>query len=221
MSNIQPLTGRGLAWLERKQKVNRFFAKFRLLKMPEALPMRCLGSTKPGEYTWEDWREEMQRKYPVRYFLQETLTAWLRYHIAGRLKRVYWWVRYRTFSRYHVLDVSDRANGYHRGYIDPRELLVYANFKVLTDFVEKEMGGNLPDDSDMENWDAAYKEMRELYQWWTIDRPAAWKEYNEYEIPRPWTKDDLNSWDEWENRLDEKDDEMIKRLVDIRGFLWS
>src|SRR6266436_884553 len=78
------------------------------LKKPTALPLRAFHNN-VILYTWEDWHRDNKKEFPVRYFLTETLPTVFR-RLRGKCSRTYQWVRTRTWSRYHILDV--RGPGY-------------------------------------------------------------------------------------------------------------
>ncbi len=93
------------------------------------------------------------------------------------------------------------------GWCDKDHVLLHACFQLLVDFVEKEM---LP--QDYPDWEAtpetsnARKEIEALYTWW-----------------QEWKKEESNkstSFREDEKRY-HKENEMLKRLIDVRMFLWT
>lgn len=134
---------------------------------------------------------------------------------------------------------------YRGDYCDPCGLMLYAPFAILVTFVEEEMFQSFVD------WDSEECGMRErrdeilaLYQWWTNDRNHRWEQlYKELEAidaaegpamrfgkvdPKTSTgrihlakserRDRAHArWTE----LDNQDDEMLLRLIKIRGMLWT
>lgn len=114
-----------------------------------------------------------------------------------------------------------------RSYSDPREKLLHAAFAMLVEYVEEEMHivdwpymtdveGELfpykvgePEREHREKSKRAYDAMMDLYRWWTVVRPLEQTRLDEiYDV-------------EEEMRLDDKDDAQLKRLADIRQYLWS
>jgi hypothetical protein len=122
------------------------------------------------------------------------------------------------------------------------ELLLHAAFQVLVDFLEK-------DHVDIVNWDGmpdtkkAWAEMQSLYKWWTKDRPNRKRREPSrgkgVKMPKLvpvkdkngfWTFDKSRKYDLWrrycknigdfETLCEQEDQENLKRLVDIRRFLW-
>jgi len=88
-----------------------------------------------------------------------------------------------------------------RGWHDRDNLMLHAAFQTLVDFLEKEKPDEIVD------WvgtgpeaNAARTEMGDLYIWWKgRDPEACWDDDSQYE----------------------EDQTMLKRLVEIRGFMWS
>jgi len=89
---------------------------------------------------------------------------------------------------------------------DKDVILLHACFQLLTDFVEKEMlVQNYPDwnaDEDIKN---ARKEIEELYNWW--------QERKNNDLSK-------ESFEE-EHTLYLKENEMLKRLIDVRMYMWT
>lgn len=93
------------------------------------------------------------------------------------------------------------------GWCDKDHVLLHACFQLLVDFVEKEM---LP--QDYPDWDAtpqnksARKEIEALYAWW-----LEWKQEGS---PK-------TSCFREDEKLYYKENQMLKRLVDIRMYMWT
>lgn len=192
-------------WCEGSGRVG-FLAKIYnwwCLDTPLALPSRFFPNKGvENEYTWEDWERDTKKKHPIRYFFQKSVPQRFRWHVTGPIGRAYWWVRHRTTNRYHILDFSDAKNGYHRGWQDRDHAILLASFKLFCQFMEIE--------AQYVGWEAteqhatAKKELDALYHWWTVERPAEREKlgYNDDE-------------------LEKKDNEMLHKLIDLRGYLWS
>lgn len=163
--------------------------------------------------------------------------------LVAWLKRAVWWVRYRTTDRHHIINISG-LDGYSKGWIDRDHALYLACFKLLTDFVEKESpdvgklsvedytkGWAAPSDAELEiitKQVAGEKEIRALYEWWNVERPAEKKRVNsmleESAGKSPDDPDRLAASDAWwqaDRELDAKDDEMLLRLIKVRGRMWT
>lgn len=78
--------------------------------------------------------------------------------------------------------------------------MLFACFKILSDFMEREYPGCVDWEYD-EDHRVCHKEMKELYHWWKVERPNYVRETSDFP--------------------NEKDQEMLKRLIEIRGMLWT
>lgn len=161
-----------------------------------------------------------------------------------------YWLRSHTFTRYHVVD--GRTPEYRWGWIDRDNLMFNACFNILVDFVENEdpaVGFRGLGDYAYEGMgeDAREsimvqvrreREVREIYQWWKVDRweerracsrmmqdlpeenfdvdeSGAWVTGARYRSP------EFKAWCDEANRLDAKDEEMLDRLMKVRQALWT
>lgn len=91
------------------------------------------------------------------------------------------------------------------GWAEWDELMLHASFQCLVNFMEKENPKQIDWHSDPES-EEIWKEINDLYKWWTKKRPK-----------RKITTNLLK------NGLYEEEDEdqrYFKRLVDIRFYLW-
>lgn len=150
---------------------------------------------------------------------------WGDYKLGG-IRGAYHWVRCHVWNRYHIINISG-IEDYKWGWIDRDVVLLYASFKILQDFVEKEdptIGLRTAEDyrcsEDQYHIDTVTnqlireKEIRFLYVWWTEDRPRNWKELNNC-----WSKPMLAY--EREKELIDQDEQMLIRLAKIRTCLWT
>lgn len=208
-----------------------------------ALPMRMFNQN-TNEHTWEDWEELMRKEYPVRYFFSETLPMWFHIRVQRPIKDAwYWMVCHLLPSRqYHWLSLRQPAHkeadmpGYKYGWIDSDTQMLYALFNILNNFVEHEMPSwYCPSEEDVQrephllhqrnNW----LETKAIHYWWNVERPRQHKEYNE--ILHRWSEarkvdapETHKLWDELrkvEKAQEDKEDEMISRLLKIRRSLWT
>lgn len=210
--------------------------------MPVALPIDGL----PGDdgYTWQDWHRDARTEYPLRHFISEQLPASFK-----RAKKIFWndpvyylTSHLRPSRRYHLLDIRSRENKYSYGWMDTPERLLYASFALLVQFVEDEYPGYVDWDEDEESR-RVRDEFIALYKWWKEERPSAHAENDGRFLGTGSRKSRLKrifepvgrsvnlkgSWRETSgiehlNKSDElkkKDDEMLRRLIEIRHFLWT
>lgn len=135
----------------------------------------------------------------------------------GGVKGLYHWVRCHTWNRYHLIDI--RGDGdYDWGWIDRCEAMKLACFKLLRDFVDNEdprCGYRTMADYEYEGMGEHERreiqeqldndaEVRTLYDWWVYARKHDW-ESGRFTY----------------RYLEEKDDEMLDRLMKVRKTLWT
>jgi hypothetical protein len=94
-----------------------------------------------------------------------------------------------------ILKIETLPNS--RSWIDRDFLMLHACFQIMKDFVEKENGLT---HCDYESNKKIIDELKTLYDWWLV------RTHPDYEEP-------LNQ--------EEIDENMLKRLMKIRGFLWT
>jgi hypothetical protein len=129
--------------------------------------------------------------------------------------------------------------------------MFYACFQLLKEFVEKEdpqIGLRTKKDFGSANkdwdphWDKSVKErltweaeIRELYDWWMTKRKQEWDKLDEIDFDidfKPFNKDGrkfykLKKSGQWKkyrkysDYLDNKDEEMFMKLINIRKRLWT
>ena len=184
------------------------------------------------------WSSFWSLHHTVRQFL-------LRFRGFRMLDHVGYWIRTHTWDRYHMLDISNWRNGYVWGWLDRSEGILFANMAMLVDFVELERA------FEVINWDsdddhrAAYRELREIYLWWTQDRKIehdefkrrshdAYRDFQFTFIPLPGgvlrmdlsdetpeRRRERNDIEAEEDRLRQKDTDMMIRLIRVRGAMWT
>lgn len=208
---------------------------------------------------FREWREKLQREYPVRYKINEALT-WLYRRLflfpMWRLRDAKWWVLHRVHPkhRYHVHKAKSLTPGYH----DTDTLILHHAFDLFakfmkrqldgksfvkwTDFQEEIEGGHM-DQQEADEREQTWKEMVELYQWWTEVYPRREDKLDE-DLPMPklpeewgWMSPlddkyrDTPQVQEWsrinslrskeEARWIEEDTNNLIRLAKIRKSLWD
>ena len=144
-----------------------------------------------------------------------------------------------------MLDIRNRRNGYEWGWMDRSEGILFANMAMLVDFIEKERA------FEVINWDSddghreAARELREIYEWWTQGRKiehdeherladVAYKDFQFTYVPLPGGMQKLELSDETpelrkarddvreaEDRLHQKDTDMMIRLIKVRRAMWT
>ncbi len=209
--------------------LSKHITMFEKYKKPGALPSRMFPNS-PDEYTWEDWEEETQKAYPIQWFFRESIPDWWR-GIYNRLRNMYWAIAHRTTHRYHVLNISNPGGGitYNVGWIDTDTQLLAVCGKLITNFMENEKPFGHIDTSE-EPWAGYAREWAALYVWWTVERPLSIREYDaamdrwhdkrmaEGPEAAKLLFDKLNAT---ELAIDERDTEMMTRLIKTRKTMWT
>lgn len=154
-----------------------------------------------------------------------------------------YWLRTHTYNRYHMLDIRNKRNGYEWGWMDRCEGIVFANFAILVDFVEKEKPFVHVDWTSDDDHINAAKEIRDLYRWWKVERKRDHDLYEEHlektygfencivfekDNTMVFTKRGDPEWEaecelsrEVEESLIQIDTSNLIRLINIRSFLWT
>lgn len=215
----------------------------------DALPSREF-SPFTAEYTWQDYEEELKDKFPVKYFLIRTLYEGFLYGVWGQVRRVissvYQWFRYHIWARYHIINISGvepkRSDHYYKyGYLDFSEIIFFASFKCLIDYVraKKARGGftfnayspsEIRSDEHLREQAMVELEIVAIYDWYTIEQLAEQDASEQlYEKMNAAAKNkDKESyeslqqeWVEAYRALETKRQEMLCRLIAIRESLWT
>lgn len=180
---------------------------------------------------WTKWKNEQKAKYPVRFFFFDTIPDYFRLHAWWPLQRVKWWVLHRIHPqyRYHIV-----KTGLKPGYYDPDIRILHTCMNIFKEFVEV-AGPQIAWDSS-ESHAKAWKEMKEIYEWWVNKYPI--REQNLLNFPKidhgklfGGTCDDNDpEVKEWQKVADIRDqseiewaneeEEMLTRLMEVRKFLW-
>lgn len=195
---------------------------------------------------WEDWHTNMKSKHPFAYWVQETAVSTIDYWwdtiIYSPIKDCYWWGmhRFHPNHQYSVCKPRTLTPGYH----DSDERMLHSVMEEVTSFYET--GCNYIEWRESSDMHAhAYNELERVYLWWTElwplreersiwgelipnhpDLPTSWgfmaainEKYRNEPIVAEWSRiaririANENDWDEMEN-------EMIKRIISIRQFMW-
>lgn len=155
--------------------------------------------------------------------------------VKQKMEKVLWWFRYRfdPRHRYHVINTMDKwgkLNGVTYGWEEVDHQMMYACFKLLVNYVEKQIPFTIIDFDYDEQHKALKKDILDLYGWWTVTRPKERKEVSEgwSKIPKTYPEGgvwrphpDAKTLLDREAELDKKDDEMLEKLVKIRRSLWT
>jgi hypothetical protein len=194
--------------------------------------------------TLEGWREysmKMEKNYPIRYFLFDTLPFWI------SCKYKWWitepWYRFRcaVWNRYNVVKIQT---------LDPTWSdvvckMLHVNFQLLVEYIEGEKPFDRIDWDATEDHKHAAAEMKELYRWWKEDYPRQdemfpdgtllrkseegdripmWKLFGESYRDEPEIieyKKVLDDYNKNERAWVEEEERQLIRLMKIRPYLWT
>lgn len=238
------------------------FSRYKKDKRPRWLRWFLFEVPSSATGEWWDKRDEMlSRRAPLRYYLQHDLPMVVRLQ-GKKLNDLWWKVRHRTTDRYHVVNT-----GLKPGYYETNDRLLHASFTLLVEYVEIGLASRNYD-SNIKNpilrglehldWEINdpqcagpqaedAKVVKDLYLWWTVERPERldcwsapeiWGDgKDEDEKPKsifrrrrrfslstkqPQHKIDGGSMAmALESFYSEQDTSMLIRLAEIRGSLWS
>ncbi len=193
-----------------------------------------------GLGAWDDWQDQLAARFPIRTFIQETIPRLWRklagYRIARFFKDLKWGFKHRYIKRhqYNVL----RPKTLEPGYYDPQTRILHACMEDLCRFYEH--------GAPQIDWDAepyhqhVYKEMTDIYTWWTKEFPTReeeWEKANPSPQDIEWRRlfsngkhdndPDVIEWKrvaDLRRKMDEKwsedEQDMLIRLMKIRRSLW-
>ena len=208
----------------------------------DALPSDFFPNDVEDEYTWEDYDREMSAQYPVKWFLTRTIPIFWRRYIWGRyapLERArYWLVSHLVPSRrYHMLDLRQPdPELYQYGWIDAPQQILYANFAILKNYVEGELEGKFPIEDETEwegaaDWNEHYREIENLYNYWTVKRPAWQKKLDDMSHVASVVRNRQRNFEEGEklyeqlrieqDKFDEYETQALIRLIKTRKGMWT
>jgi hypothetical protein len=223
--------------------------KWRWLPSPKKLGIsdsNALGSrdfgAQPGQATWEDWEEKVKAMYPVRFFLIEELVPLIRIKWRKYVWEPWYWFKchFLPSYRFHMLDLrqpkEDGKYAYRYGWMDSDHKMVYAIFNILNAFVKDEMPNwycpseeEVEEDASLLNQRHKYLEVKAIHYWWNVDRKR--REEQHADLLTKWSDAIKNQdpaehqyWTELkavEQANKDKEEEMIIRLIKVRGALWT
>lgn len=191
-----------------------------------------------GLGAWDNWRDQLQARFPRRTFVQVTLPRWWKKFAGYKIKRILHDLKWEFIHRYverHQYNVL-RPKTLEPGYYDPDTRILHACMEDLRNFYERGAPQVVwEEDSHHQH---AYKEMTDIYTWWTQEYPTReekWEEAN----PSPdvdWkrkfsnkheTDSDVVEWrrvaklrHEIETKWAQDEEDMLIRLMKIRRSLW-
>lgn len=188
---------------------------------------------------WDDWRDNMKKRFPVRYFFYETIPdAWdavWKYGIYKFFHNLKWKILHRFHPKHQYHIIRTRLEP---GYYDPDTQIMEGVFALLCDYVENNTEWGVINWEGDEAHAAAWKEMNELAEWFKEVYPNREEELQK-ERPEPGIgmkklmddkyKEDpdvvaykkyLDLLIESEKVWAKEDEEMLIRAIKVRPFMW-
>ncbi len=132
-----------------------------------------------------------------------------------------------------------------KGWRDRDSIMLHAAFQILVDFVELEKPGEIVDWNSDDSHKRAWKEICDLYDWWTKSRPNRKSPLDDKRLKVPPTIfEDIPDSDckrmvepdkkkyaayykalekeqQQEIKFHEEDQQNLHRLIEIRPYLWT
>ena len=193
-----------------------------------ALEMRSFSPFSKN-YCWEDYDAEMKDKYPFRFWLNTTLPHWWSVYVYMPLEDVYYHLKDKLITRHYLLDLRQGYNDfdmYQGGWCDVVEKMLYANFNLLKEFMEKEAVH-----MHAEQLNSEYMtEAKTLYYYWLFERKAEHDKvmqlyHKKNRLAARGSKDAYaevtEQWLAAHDSFESKEDEMLMRLIKLRRYLWT
>lgn len=194
-------------------------------------------------YTWESWDEEVKTRFPIRYFLNKTL-VWMWQRSIGRgirhASEVVYWMKCHTLRshRFHLLDLrqppGSGGDRYTHGYLDPCDKITYACFNSLLEYWNEDGRDKLkfystdPEFADKPDFRKPYEEMQALLDFWLVERKRDEDKMGELIHDAFEKKTDRVEYrrlmDEYSKLKDKREADLqnaLKRLIDVREYLWN
>ena len=199
-----------------------------------SLPSRKFSPFEKG-YCWEDHHKLIAERYPIRNWIFNVLFRWFR-QVAYNTRMRWYDFKSIWINKDHLIDLRQRikCDHYDGGYIDPVQQVLYANFNILCNFVESKqfermkkqfLEQSIEDESD-KDWQDALKEAVCLHHYWMVERTQDDEKYqmlhnitNSKKTEEEYIKA-INICADFSKAVDNKEDDMLARLIKIRRFLW-
>lgn len=195
-----------------------------------ALPCHLFDSGK-DKYNWKSYEAEMRKDYPIKYFIYYTLNYWFSRNIIKPTKDFKYYIISHTIRKYHLLDLRSKEFEYSYGWRDADTQMLLALMKIMENFIIeqdtvnhivwlKEESAKDPDNKEF-GWNESIKfceDLLDIQKWWRVGRVENWKILDKKCSDK--SIDHVNYFDA-EAKLIKEDDEMMKKLIDMRGRMWT
>jgi hypothetical protein len=209
-----------------KKKIHSLFK----WEKPSALAVSWMKNP-PGTLTWEQWEKDTKAKFPFKYFVFEDVPDYV-WSMNRKVSDFLYHIKSVTYKKQHLLDLRQPKGSwqeYKYGFRDKVNTIVYANFNILCEFVEKEYNGRHDIHQHIEELKAEkdqydptpqinfLEKVLELYDWWKVELPKKGKELEEVLM----SDIENNEYFDKEHALDLEINEKLKEIIDNRLFFWT
>jgi hypothetical protein len=184
------------------------------LEKPYALPSRLFSKQKVGQYTWEDWEDQMKREKPFLFFLNETIPKTFRKIYNRYIKPPIYWINYFIIKHQSWIHINKNIKLVHDIYnyyyiMSSREKMEKS---LIASFLS-EVNRRLPNLAYSSSSDKEYDEILNVYNFFTKTLPE--------EINNLYNNKNLSpkEYNDIEDKLIEIQDQYIERLFQIRKIL--
>lgn len=193
-------------------------------------------------YTIRDWYDAHKEMSWLHIKTWADHLPWWR-RVGGLIPELWYYLRCRCWTRYHVVTCKTLPPTW----TDADSRILHACFTELGKVINEEdifeNNAALGDPTDGRSWAWALSEMRDLWDWWTVRRPAreaeyerrltVWGDMHRRDNPgSAWltnthqdTKETQAAWDSLnemnDDIRDDEDDAMLIRLMKVRRYLWT
>lgn len=190
----------------------------RLPEVPYALPMKDFNPK--NEYSWDDYDNDIRKDYPIRNTIVELISR-TDIFICGIKNKIKQFIEEHT-TNYHIINLKQPENPlyhcYNGGYINACDAIIYANFKILENYIKelkdfyKEQDINsllikLNCDYEGFPWYKDQIDIIRIYRWWTHRR---------IELSKLWEKDPAK----YDDIIEKEVTQNLIKLMNIRRSLW-
>lgn len=189
---------------------------------------------------YNQWEEVAKKEMPIRYFWLFDVCDFVdskTWKFFRTLKDTKYWFLYRLHPSYRVY-WNIQPKTLTPGYYDPDWQYLHCSMHILCEFYEYTTTRGSTDWSADERHQSALSTIKEIYDWWTIERIGHQNEISQLykkchdidldeilgETPTEKAKYNRSIYDqinEIESVIDEQDTKVLHKLVDIRHFMWD
>jgi len=109
---------------------------FKYIKRKLTQFKRWMDYNPPGSMSSKGWRlfgKEFKEKAPIRHWFMKEFRYTAILPIKWKYDNIRYWIRYRTYDKYHIVDTGLKPD-----YYDASTIMLHADFNILKEFVEVE-----------------------------------------------------------------------------------